>query len=83
MAKCRRCGLKTALEDEDIAKMVESVKRSGMRLADDAEYARRLAACAQCDRLMYGSTCMVCGAVVQARCLTQRGKCPDPRGARW
>ena len=83
MAKCKRCGLKTALDDADIAKMVDSLRGSGARLVDDDEYARRLAFCADCEHLMYGSTCMLCGAIVQARCLAQRGKCPDPRGAKW
>ena len=46
MAKCKRCGLKTVLSNDDIEKMVGEVRAMrGVRLVDEAEYARRLAIC--------------------------------------
>lgn len=81
MAKCKRCGLKTALDDEDIAKMLDEVTHmKGVTLVADEEYNRRIAFCAECEKLQYGSTCMLCGAVVQVRCRLEKGKCP---GKKW
>ncbi len=77
MAKCKRCGLKTVLDDKDIAKMVDEVTHmKGVTLVTDEEYNRRLAYCGECEKLQYGSTCMLCGAVVQVRCRIEKGKCP-------
>lgn len=77
MAKCKRCGLKTALDDKDIAKMVNEVTHmKGVTLVTEEEYNRRISYCAECEKLQYGSTCMLCGAVVQVRCRLENGKCP-------
>lgn len=77
MAKCKRCGLKTVLDDEDIAKMVDEVTHmDGVTLVSEEEYIRRSTFCAECDKLGYGSTCMLCGAVVQVRCRLEKGRCP-------
>lgn len=83
MAKCRRCGLKTVLEKEDIDKMLDALYKSGAPAADDAAYNRRIAACMECEKLEYGSTCILCGAVVQVRCRMARGRCPYPGKAKW
>ena len=78
MAKCKRCGLKTVLDDKDIAKMVDEVTHmKGVTLVDEREYNRRIAFCAECEKLLYGSTCMLCGAVVQVRCRLKKGRCPS------
>lgn len=84
MAKCKRCGLKTVLSEEDIEKMVGEVRAMrGIRLAPDAEYARRLEICRGCEKLEYGSTCMLCGCVVHVRAMLADGRCPYPRKSKW
>jgi hypothetical protein len=83
MARCKRCGLKTALGEQDIEIMLEQLRGSGMKLVDNETYEKRLKICMECEKLEYGSTCMLCGAVVQARCLMERGKCPFPKAAKW
>ncbi|MDO5396626.1 MAG: hypothetical protein Q4G33_01735 [bacterium] len=83
MARCKRCSLKTVLSDKDTAPMVKEVMASGMKLVDEEEYSRRLRTCMECEKLAYGTTCMLCGAVVQVRCLTERGKCPFPKNPKW
>mgnify|MGYP000855630927 CR=1 FL=1 len=83
MAKCKRCSLKTVLTDEDVAPMVREVISSGMSLVDEDIYSSRLSKCLECDKLAYGTTCMLCGAVVQVRCLLERGKCPFPKEPKW
>ena len=84
MKKCKRCGLKTALTDEDIQKMIQQVRAMrGVRLATDEERNKRLAACGECDKLMYGSTCALCGCVVEVRAMLKDGKCPYPKKSKW
>ncbi len=75
--KCKRCGLKTVLSEEDIARMVAEVTAmKGIRLADAAEYERRFGICAECEHFLYGSTCGVCGCVMQVRARLSDGRCP-------
>lgn len=84
MAKCKRCGIKTALSEEDINKMVDEVMHmKGIRLVDEDIYNERIAACMRCEKLEYGSTCMLCGCVVQVRAMLRDGKCPYPKNKKW
>ena len=84
MAKCKRCGLKTVLSNDDIEKMVGEVRAMrGVRLVDEAEYARRLAICGGCEKLEYGSTCSLCGCVMQVRAMLLDGRCPFPKKSKW
>lgn len=77
MAKCKRCGLKTVLNEEEIAKAVDAVRAmKGVTIAEDKTYQARLDVCGECEKLAYGSTCMACGCIVQVRALTTDGKCP-------
>lgn len=80
MAKCKRCGLKTALSETDIQKMVDSVtSMKGIRLVGDDTYKERFNICTECDSFMYGSTCSVCGCVMRVRALLSDGKCPKKK----
>lgn len=77
MAKCKRCGLKTVLNKDEIDKMVSEVKAmKGVILADEGIYQSRLDVCGECEKIEYGSTCMACGCVVQVRALLSDGRCP-------
>ncbi len=77
MRKCKRCGLKTVLNEEEINKAVEQVTRmKGVRLASEEEFKNRFAVCAECEKLEYGSTCMLCGCIMQVRARLADGKCP-------
>ena len=58
MAKCKRCGLKTVLSEDDIQKMVEQVtSMKSVRLVSSDVYENRFDICQNCDDFMYGSTC--------------------------
>lgn len=84
MAKCKRCGLKTVLAESDIEKMVDDVRHmKGIRLVDDDEYKKRLEICGSCEKLEYGSTCALCGCVVQVRAMLKDGRCPFPKKSKW
>ncbi len=84
MAKCKRCEFKTQLSEADIEKMVNDVRNmSKIRLIDDEEYKRRLSLCEACEKFEYGSTCTLCGCVMQVRALLADGKCPYPKNKKW
>lgn len=56
MEKCKRCGLKTVLSENDIQKMVDEVmSMKGIRLAGIDTYEARLRVCGECVSFMYGS----------------------------
>ena len=80
MEKCKRCGLKTVLSENDIQKMVDEVTSlRGIRLADAETYSRRFNECTKCESFMYGSTCSACGCVMQVRARLREGKCPKKK----
>lgn len=82
--KCKRCEFKNILSDADIEKMVDEVRRMPkIRLADETEYKHRLSVCGECEKFEYGSTCTLCGCVMQVRALLADGKCPFPKSAKW
>ncbi len=82
--KCKRCGLKTFISQEDIDKMVEDIKKmKGVRLADDELFNKRFAICMECEKFEYGSTCSLCGCVMQVRARLKDGKCPYPKNKKW
>lgn len=84
MNKCKRCAEKTKLSEADIAKMINDVRRMrGVKTTDEQEYRRRLEICAECDKFEYGSTCTLCGCVMQVRALLLTGKCPYPKKPKW
>lgn len=77
MKPCRRCAAKTALTNEDIQRMVLQVtSMKGVRLIDNNIYEKRISACLDCEHLEYGSTCMLCGCVMQVRARLENGGCP-------
>lgn len=84
MGKCKRCGLKTVLTEDDINKMTAEVRSMrGVKTVADEIYNARLEACFECPKLEYGSTCALCGCVVQVRAMLEGGKCPFPKKSRW
>ena len=81
---CKRCAAKPKLSEADIEKMVAQVtSMKGIRLVDNSEYERRFAICSECDRFEYGSTCTVCGCVMQVRARLADGRCPYPSAKKW
>ena len=80
MAKCKRCGLKTVLSEDDIQKIVEQVtSMKSVRLVSSDVYENRFDICQNCNDFMYGSTCGVCGCVMQVRARLSDGKCPKKK----
>ena len=60
--------------------MVDDVtSMKGVRLVDDDTYSKRFCVCAECENFLYGSTCAVCGCVMQVRARLADGKCPKKK----
>jgi len=49
----------------------------------EQEYERRLAECRTCPSLVYGTTCKICGCLVQVRAKLPDARCPYPYEPRW
>lgn len=81
---CKRCASKPKLTEADIEKMVAQVtSMRGIRLVDSDEYERRMKICTACEKFEYGSTCTICGCVMQVRARLSDGRCPFVGGSRW
>lgn len=80
---CPKCGGqaddKTLLE-QTLREYVRSIPPQAR--TDEAEYRRRLAACATC-RHYIGVTCVLCGCFSPARAAKRRMHCPDVGRTRW
>lgn len=77
MARCKRCGIKILLSDDEINQMVDDVRKmKGVHTAEENVYKHRLEVCGRCESLEYGSTCMKCGCIVNVRAVMKDGKCP-------
>ena len=61
----------------------EVINMRGIRLVSDTEYEKRIGICMDCDKFEYGSTCMLCGCVMQVRARLKDGKCPYPKQKKW
>lgn len=72
------------VSQEEINKMVEQVTNmKGVRLVSDEVYAERFKICTECEKFEYGSTCTLCGCVMQVRARLASGKCPYPKNRKW
>lgn len=80
---CPKCG---PLVDDEVllAQTLREYVRSipAEERTDEAEYTRRLAACAEC-RHYIGVTCALCGCFSRARAAKRRMHCPDAGRTRW
>lgn len=80
---CKGCTATVRLAPGEVERLVTDYLRThtDTPLAPDAESARRLAICATCADLTYGTTCRHCGCLVELR-VRLTGSCPAPT-PRW
>jgi hypothetical protein len=82
-ADCPGCGISVRLSPGELERVVAEYFRDRMpELAGDEEAERRLALCAACSDLRYGSTCRHCGCLVEVRARLAEYGCPAPL-PRW
>lgn len=73
---CTRCLLKDFSKEQYEAIVINGLSSlPAESLTSEAESARRLAICGECDKLNQG-TCLACGCFVEIRAGTHAGKCP-------
>lgn len=72
------------LSPKEIEHMVEQVTHmKGIRLVSKECYDKRIGICHTCEKFEYGSTCGLCGCVMQVRARLADGKCPYPKQKKW
>ncbi|MFC3801080.1 DUF6171 family protein [Cohnella sp. GCM10012308] len=83
-AGCKGCDSSVQVTEAQIDRLLSKIKPD--ERVDDGQYKNRLEACASCDSLAYGTTCMHCGCLVRLRASLKEGRCPHPESAvrrRW
>ena len=80
---CRGCRNSVYVNDEEMQKQIDLVLKSGVPVAEETLYKKRLQLCKNCEQLLYQSTCMSCGCLVQVRALNALRICPHPAGSKW
>ncbi|SFB41358.1 hypothetical protein SAMN05216312_107237 [Cohnella sp. OV330] len=73
---CKGCTSSVKVTEAQIERLLSKIKPSDR--IDDDSYKTRLEACASCDGLAYGTTCMHCGCLVRLRASLKEGRCPHP-----
>lgn len=81
--KCVKCYGDIHVSDGEIERDINRVVESGVPLANDRQYQKRLKVCYSCDQIIDGTTCMICGCIVRVRAMNALRICPHPSGNRW
>ena len=81
---CKGCSGTVRISDAQVETILRDYLRTHpVPLADDTISARRLALCAACTDLLYGTTCRHCGCLVAVRARLGDASCPAPLDPRW
>lgn len=81
---CKGCQDSYRVTDEQIARILQApMFQSAEHCVSDEIYANRLAACAGCDKLSNGTTCTLCGCIVQVAAKLKEKSCPRAGDNRW
>lgn len=82
--ECKGCRDDYRVTDEQINRILQApMFQSEEHCVGDDIYVRRLEACAGCDKLMNGTTCTLCGCIVQVAAKLKERGCPKPGDDRW
>jgi len=79
---CKGCRESVQVAPESIAAMIAQVEATRETVSDQV-YHSRLQQCLNCEHLQYGTTCMICGCIVQVKAKIKTSTCPDPDHSRW
>jgi len=82
-ASCKSCDPALRMTAEEIAKVFHGLAVRKVKLADRAEYERRLRICGNCPDLRGGTTCGHCGCLVEVRAKIAASSCPAPGSSFW
>jgi len=82
-ATCKGCREEYKVTDQQIARVLSSVKLTTDQSVTDSVYAERLLICSGCSKLMNNNTCTLCGCIVPIVAKFKDKKCPYPGEDRW
>lgn len=80
---CKGCSATVRLTPAEAEAAFTRLNMPRNRIADEAEYGRRMALCLSCEDFEYGTTCRYCGCLMQVRARLAPDGCPHPAGSRW
>ncbi|QAY68044.1 DUF6171 family protein [Paenibacillus protaetiae] len=81
---CKGCESSYHVTDQQINRMLQApMFQSPEHCVTDEMYQLRLTACSGCDKLMNGTTCLICGCIVQITAKLKARSCAKPGDDRW
>lgn len=80
---CKGCSDSYKVTEQQIARVLSSPMFQSEQSVPDDIYERRLKACDACPALLNGTTCSVCGCIVQISAKLKNRECPKPGDRRW
>lgn len=81
--RCKGCRDDYVVDSKQIERVLASPMFRSDRCVSDSEYLTRLDACMSCPKLQGGTTCLVCGCIVQITAKLKEKRCPYPGEDRW
>lgn len=82
--ECEACSVSVYLSPEEInALFVRTVDVDNVELSSEEEYGRRVSICMGCDCLLYNTTCVNCGCIIQVKARVKNAACPYPYNSKW
>ncbi|ASS69116.1 hypothetical protein CIC07_04260 [Paenibacillus sp. RUD330] len=73
---CKGCRESVAVPESHLARILAKIRPEDS--VSEQLYEQRLSACASCESLSYGTTCMHCGCLVAIRARLKPSHCPHP-----
>ena len=81
---CPGCQGTVWVDEAEIRKIFnEKIAVTKVKLATADVFEERMAICARCSSLDYGTTCRHCGCIVQIKARLAGAYCPHPAGRKW
>lgn len=80
---CKGCREEYRVTEQQITRVLSSMKLSQEQCVTDEVYEERLQICSGCSKLMDQHTCTLCGCIVPIVAKIKDRKCPYPGEDRW
>ncbi|GAB6931310.1 hypothetical protein JCM10914A_52930 [Paenibacillus sp. JCM 10914] len=81
--RCKGCRDDYRVSSEQIERVLAAAMFHTDDNVSDEWYDARLEACMSCPKLQGGTTCMLCGCIVQITAKMRDKRCPYPGDDRW
>lgn len=82
-ATCKGCREEYQVTDQQIQRILSSMKLTVEQRVTDSVYEERLQICDRCTKLMNNHTCTLCGCIVPVIAKFKDKRCPYPGDNRW